>query len=58
LRGWARRDRIRYTQRYKGTRLIWHYGHNPASVSALYLKVPDENITLIILANTDNLSTP
>lgn len=47
-----------YTQHHQGTRLIWHSGRNPPSVSALYLKVPDENLTFIILANTDNLTTP
>ena len=47
-----------YTQRYKGTRLIWHAGRMPPSISALYVKVPDENLTFFILANTANLSTP
>lgn len=47
-----------YTQRYRDTRLIWHSGRMPPSVSSLYLKVPDENVTFIILANTANLTTP
>ena len=45
-------------ERYKDLRLIRHGGRWPPSVSALYLKVPEENLTFIILANTDNLSTP
>jgi len=47
-----------YVQRYEGTTLLWHAGCNPPSVSALYVKVPDENITFIVLANTANLSLP
>lgn len=47
-----------FTQNYNNTRLIWHYGNWPPSVSSLVLKVPDENITFIILANNDNLSRP
>ena len=47
-----------YTQQVDGTRLHWHAGRWPPSVSALYLKVPDQEITFIILANTDYLSTP
>jgi len=47
-----------YTQDYEGLRLIWHTGRWPPSTSALYLKVPEENLTFIILANTDNLTTP
>jgi CubicO group peptidase (beta-lactamase class C family) len=47
-----------YTQEYQDIRLIWHSGRWPPSVSALYLKAPDENITFIILANTAHLTTP
>jgi CubicO group peptidase (beta-lactamase class C family) len=47
-----------YVQQYEGTRLLWHTGRNSPSVSALYVKVPDESLTFIILANTANLSTP
>ncbi|MEK6286620.1 MAG: serine hydrolase [Acidobacteriota bacterium] len=44
-----------FTQNYKGTRLIWHYGFWTCN-SSLILKVPDRNITFIAMANTDNLS--
>ena len=44
-----------FTQNYKGTRLIWHYGFWICN-SSLILKVPDRNITFIAMANTDNLS--
>jgi CubicO group peptidase (beta-lactamase class C family) len=45
-----------FTQSYRGTRLIWHSGFSPPSTSALFLKLPDEGLTLIVLANTDLLS--
>jgi CubicO group peptidase (beta-lactamase class C family) len=44
-----------FTQNYKGTRLLWHYGYWTCN-SSLILKVPDRNITFIAMANTDNLS--
>jgi CubicO group peptidase (beta-lactamase class C family) len=47
-----------FSQRHRGTRLVWHYGWNPPTASALYLKVPDEGLTFIALANTDALSRP
>lgn len=45
-----------FTQSYRGTRLIWHSGFSPPSTSALFLKLPDEGLTFIVLANTDLLS--
>ena len=39
-----------------GLRLVWHYGWFPPTISALYLKVPDHRLTLILLANSDALS--
>jgi CubicO group peptidase (beta-lactamase class C family) len=47
-----------YVQDFDGLRLLWHTGRWPPSTSALYLKVPEENLTLIVLANTDNLTVP
>jgi CubicO group peptidase (beta-lactamase class C family) len=47
-----------FSQSDEGTRLVWHYGWNPPSASALYLKLPDEGLTFIVLANTDALSRP
>lgn len=47
-----------FSQDYQGTRLVWHYGYWPPSVSSLILKLPEEQLTLIVLANTDNLSRP
>jgi CubicO group peptidase (beta-lactamase class C family) len=46
-----------FTQNYKGTRMLWHYGYWTGN-SSLILKVPEQNITFIAMANTDNLSRP
>jgi CubicO group peptidase (beta-lactamase class C family) len=46
-----------FTQNYKGTRLLWHYGYWTGN-SSFILKVPEQNITFIIMANSDNLSRP
>jgi hypothetical protein len=36
--------------------LIWHYGHVPKTVSSLILKVPEQQLTMILLANSDGAS--
>jgi CubicO group peptidase (beta-lactamase class C family) len=46
-----------FTQNYKGTKLIWHYGYWTGN-SSFILKVSERNITFIIMANSDNLSRP
>lgn len=46
-----------FTQNYKGTKLFWHYGYWTGN-SSFILKVPEQNITFIIMANSDNLSRP
>ncbi len=47
-----------YVQDFGGLQLLWHTGRWPPSTSALYLKVPEKNLTFIVLANTDNLTVP
>jgi len=47
-----------YVQDFGELRLLWHTGRWSPSTSALYLKVPEKNLTLIVLANTANLTTP
>jgi hypothetical protein len=47
-----------FVQQYAGTRLVWHNGNLPDRYSALYLKVPDSKLTLLLLANSDALSMP
>lgn len=45
-----------YVQEYHGERLIWHSGRDEeAGFSALYLKVPERGLTLILLANGEGL---
>lgn len=47
-----------FVQQYKGERIVWHFGVARDAYSALYLKVPDRNVTLILLANSDGLAAP
>ncbi|MGK7371665.1 MAG: serine hydrolase domain-containing protein, partial [Candidatus Halalkalibacterium sp. M3_1C_030] len=45
-----------YVQEYRGEELIWHGGWDEnAGFSALYLKVPDRQLTLILLANSEGM---
>ena len=45
-----------YVQEYKGENLIWHAGWDEkAGFTALYLKVPERNLTLILLANSEGM---
>lgn len=46
-----------FTMRYKGERVVWHTGWW-MGYSALFLKVPDRNLTFIALANSQDLSRP
>ena len=45
-----------FVQDYKDRKLVWHYGHAPKAYSALILKVPEGELTLILLANSDGAS--
>jgi CubicO group peptidase (beta-lactamase class C family) len=47
-----------FVQKYRGERLVWHYGYWPGSFSALYLKIPRRRRTIFLLANSDGLSQP
>jgi CubicO group peptidase (beta-lactamase class C family) len=44
-----------FTQERDGEKLIWHYGYGAAD-SALLLRVPQRKLTLVVLANSDQLS--
>jgi CubicO group peptidase (beta-lactamase class C family) len=46
-----------FSTSYKGVRIIWHYGLWVAN-SSLIVKVPDRQLTFVVLANTDGLSAP
>ncbi len=41
---------------HQGIKLIWHYGHWGTGFSAIYLKVPEKNLSLIMLANSEALA--
>jgi CubicO group peptidase (beta-lactamase class C family) len=45
-----------FSTEYKGVRVVWHYGLWTA-ISSLIIKVPDRQLTFVVLANTDALSS-
>jgi CubicO group peptidase (beta-lactamase class C family) len=47
-----------FVQTHRGERVVWHFGSVPNAYSALVLKLPARNITFILLANSDGLSSP
>lgn len=58
LNGWKTDPGYAYgwfNQSWQGHRLLWHAGWEPDSYSALYLKVPEQHLTLIVLANSEGL---
>jgi hypothetical protein len=46
-----------FVETYQGERLVWHFSHIPDAYSALILKMPSRRLTLIMLANSDGLTT-
>lgn len=42
---------------YKGVRVVWHYGLW-TSISSLIVKIPSRDVTFVLLANSDALSSP
>ncbi len=44
-----------YVQKYEGLSLVWHSGWWEDAYSALYLKVPEQDLTLILLANSEGI---
>jgi CubicO group peptidase (beta-lactamase class C family) len=47
-----------FVQTYNGERVVWQFGLVKDAWSSLILKLPDRNLTLILLANSDGLSAP
>jgi CubicO group peptidase (beta-lactamase class C family) len=45
-----------FVQKEDATRIVWHYGLHPPSISSLYIKLPEKQLSFILLANTDRLS--
>lgn len=44
-----------FVQQYRGVKLVWHYGWWTGN-SSLIIKIPDRDLALVILANSDMLS--
>jgi CubicO group peptidase (beta-lactamase class C family) len=47
-----------FVGKYKNHKVVYHTGWQTASFSALYLKVKDKDLTLILLANSEDLIAP
>ncbi len=47
-----------FSQSYRGTQVVWHFGVVPNGYSALLVKVPSRRATMILLANSDGLAVP
>jgi CubicO group peptidase (beta-lactamase class C family) len=45
-----------FVQQVNGKKVVWHFGDEPGAASALMIKLPDHQLTLILLANSDGLS--
>lgn len=41
---------------YHGHKLVWHYGHWGTGFSAVYLKVPERQVSVVLLANSEALA--
>jgi CubicO group peptidase (beta-lactamase class C family) len=46
-----------FVQRYNTETVVWHFGLTPNGYSSLILKIPAKRLTLILLANSDGLSS-
>ena len=44
-----------FVQTYEGKKIVWHFGQGLES-SALLLKIPERQLTFVVLANSDGLS--
>ena len=47
-----------FVQSHRGQRVVWHFGYTPNAYSSLVVKVPAQNLTFILMANSDRLSAP
>src|SRR5205814_1441730 len=47
-----------FVQSYRGEKIVWHFGLVPNAYSSLIIKLPARNLTYILLANSDRLSSP
>ena len=47
-----------FVQSYHGEKVVWSFGVVPNAYSALLIKLPARNLTYILLANSDRLTSP
>ena len=47
-----------FVQTYNGEPVVWQYGIDPDAASSLVVTLPNRNVTLILLANSDGLGKP
>lgn len=47
-----------FVQTVNGNKVVWHFGKAPGAYSSLLIKLPDQRMTLILLANSDGLTAP
>lgn len=47
-----------FVQRHNGETVVWHFGVERNAYSALIVKLPNRDLTLIMLANSDGLAGP
>ena len=47
-----------FVQTYNGEPVVWQYGIDPDASSSLVVTLPNRNVTLILLANSDGLGKP
>ena len=47
-----------FVQNYNGEPVVWQFGMSPAVSSSLLITLPNRNITLLLLANSDGLAKP
>jgi CubicO group peptidase (beta-lactamase class C family) len=47
-----------FVQSYNGQRVVWQFGLVPNAYSSLIIKLPERNLTFILLANSDRLVAP
>jgi CubicO group peptidase (beta-lactamase class C family) len=46
-----------FVQSYNGEPVVWQFGSHPDGFSSLFLTVPRRHLTLVLLANSDGLSS-
>ena len=46
-----------FVQPYNGQRVVWQFGMTADAYSALIVKIPDRRLTLLLLANSDGLTS-